>query len=127
MEEESADILSLGKALGRLFVKKSEIMSPFPFLSCATAGFMLPKIAIPLVLCSLFIFLSLSLYAEILHKNEYKFALKSLMGSSDKLLNQINVNYNNAMLANELGQSINKKLSVEGRGKRGHSGGSKTP
>jgi HD-GYP domain-containing protein (c-di-GMP phosphodiesterase class II) len=82
---------------------------------CATAGFMLPKIAfLPLVLGSLFIFLLFSLYAECLHKNEYQFALKSLMGSSDKLLNQINVNYNNAMLANELGQSINKKLSVEG-------------
>jgi HD-GYP domain-containing protein (c-di-GMP phosphodiesterase class II) len=97
------------------FCKKVRNFVTLPILaSCATAYFMLPNIALPLVLCSLFIFLSLSLYAEILHKNEYKFALKSLMGSSDKLLNQINVTYNNAMLANELGQSINKKLSVEG-------------
>jgi HD-GYP domain-containing protein (c-di-GMP phosphodiesterase class II) len=81
---------------------------------CTTAGLMQPKIAIPLASCSIFIFLTISLYAETLHKNEYRFALNSLMRSSDKLLNQFNVNYNNAMLANELGQSINKKLSVEG-------------
>jgi HD-GYP domain-containing protein (c-di-GMP phosphodiesterase class II) len=81
---------------------------------CSTAGLFLPQFALPLALSSIFVFLAVSLYAEILHKNEYQFALKSLMGSSDELLNQINVNYNNAMLANELGQSINKKLSVEG-------------
>ncbi len=81
---------------------------------CAAAGFMLPKILLPLTFGSLFLFLFLSLYAACLKNNEYQFALKSLMGSSDNLLNQINVNYNNAMLANELGQSINKKLSVEG-------------
>ena len=81
---------------------------------CAATVFMLPDVALPLVLSSLFIFLLLSLRAECLKKNEYQFALNCLMGSSDKLLNQININYNNAMLANELGQSINKKLSVEG-------------
>ncbi len=97
------------------FCKKIRNYITIPMLAvCATTCFTIPKLSLPLVLGSLFIFLSLSLYSEILHKNEYKFALNSLMGSSDKLLNQINVTYNNAMLANELGQSINKKLSVEG-------------
>jgi HD-GYP domain-containing protein (c-di-GMP phosphodiesterase class II) len=97
------------------FCKKVRNYGAFSmFIICTTAGFIQPQIAIPLALCSLFICLSISLYAETLHKNEYRFALNSLMRSSDKLLNQFNVNYNNAMLANELGQSINKKLSVEG-------------
>lgn len=80
---------------------------------CVTSAFNTPPIAFAAsVLSSIFIFLLLSLQAERLHKKEYQSALNNLMGSSDKLLDQINVNYNNVLLINELGQAINKKLSV---------------
>lgn len=98
------------------FIKKfRNYLSPPLFALCATVALKSSPFAFSVsVLYSLFILLVLSFHAEKVHKKEYQSALGNLMESSDKLLDQINVNYNNALLINEMGQAINKKLSVEG-------------
>lgn len=53
------------------------------------------------------------LITEISVKKELSAAVNNLRDSSDKLLEAINLNYNNIMLVNEIGNAINKQLEVE--------------
>jgi HD-GYP domain-containing protein (c-di-GMP phosphodiesterase class II) len=66
-------------------------------------------IFLPLALFSLF---SLSLFAEMLEKNELKTTLSNLRNSTENLIDQINLNYNNSLLTNEIGLAITQKTSV---------------
>ncbi len=66
-------------------------------------------IVLPLSLFGLF---GLSLFAEFLEKNELKTTLSNLRNSSENLIDQINMNYNNSLLTNEIGLAITQKTSV---------------
>lgn len=57
--------------------------------------------------------LLLTLVAEHLEKKEMKTSLDNLWNSSDQLLDQINMNYNNALMANEIGQAISRQTNVD--------------
>lgn len=58
--------------------------------------------------------LTLSLYASHLQVREYSNAIGSLRDSSDKLIDQINANYNNALFVNEIGQALSKQMEIDG-------------
>ena len=57
-------------------------------------------------------FLSLALITEISHKREVKPSLENIRFSTDELLNQININYNNMLLSNEIGHVISKQTDI---------------
>lgn len=73
-----------------------------------------PETAILTILpFSIFLSLLLSFYVVTLEKKELNAAIDNLRISSDKLVEQINVNYNNVLLINEIGQALSKQLDIE--------------
>ena len=56
--------------------------------------------------------LSLALATEISHKKEVKPSLQNIRISTEELLNQININYNNVLLSNEIGHVISKQTDI---------------
>jgi HD-GYP domain-containing protein (c-di-GMP phosphodiesterase class II) len=66
-----------------------------------------------LLLLSAAIFLLLTLIGESMEKGELRKSLDNLKDSTDKLVDQITINYNNALMTNEIGQVISGKTKVE--------------
>jgi hypothetical protein len=62
---------------------------------------------------SLFITLLLTMYASDMERRELTAAIDNLRSSTDTLMEQINVNYNNALLANEIGFALSRKSDTE--------------
>ncbi len=62
---------------------------------------------------SVFVVLLLTQYVGILEKRELNSAIANLSDSADKLLEQINVNYNNALMINEIGLAISKHTDID--------------
>ncbi len=60
------------------------------------------------------ILIILTLVAEHLEKREVKEILNNLQSTSDKLLEQIESNYNNSRLTNEIGETIASQTHIEG-------------
>jgi HD-GYP domain-containing protein (c-di-GMP phosphodiesterase class II) len=56
----------------------------------------------------------LSLVAGHLERAELKSSLNNLKYATDQLVEQININYNNALMTNEIGQVISNHTSIEG-------------
>jgi HD-GYP domain-containing protein (c-di-GMP phosphodiesterase class II) len=57
--------------------------------------------------------LILSLAAMIIEKKEWKSSLENSRDSVDKLLEQININYNNALMTNEVGQALSTNTNTD--------------
>ena len=66
-----------------------------------------------LLLLSASIFLALTLIGETMEKKELRKSLDNLKDSTDNLVDQITINYNNALMTNEIGQVISGKTKVE--------------
>ncbi len=82
---------------------------------CLAFGFIDPRMALTtFVPISVIIFIVLTLIAERIEKQEIKSILGNLQGSSNELLEQIEVNYNNSRLTNEIGESLATQTTVEG-------------
>jgi HD-GYP domain-containing protein (c-di-GMP phosphodiesterase class II) len=62
---------------------------------------------------SLSVLLAVSLLAARSERKELTGAIRNLRQSTDKLIEQINVNYNNALLTNEIGQAISKQTDID--------------
>ncbi len=54
-----------------------------------------------------------SLMASSMEKKELKAGIQNFRESTDKLLEQINLNYTNALLTNEIGQAISRQTDVD--------------
>lgn len=59
------------------------------------------------------IFLIVALYSEKTYQKDLKKSLEYQMNSADKLIEQININYNNALVTNEIGQAISRHTTTE--------------
>jgi HD-GYP domain-containing protein (c-di-GMP phosphodiesterase class II) len=59
------------------------------------------------------IFVVLTIISELLEKREYKSILGNFQMTSGELLEQIESNYNNARLANEIGEAVASQTTVE--------------
>ena len=67
-----------------------------------------------LLLSVLFIVLQGSILAgELIDKRHLKDAMQSLQESSDQLMDQIEINYNNRVVTRELGQILNRRYNLE--------------
>ncbi|MBU6391755.1 MAG: HD domain-containing protein, partial [Planctomycetes bacterium] len=62
---------------------------------------------------SVFVVFLLTLYAVILEKRELNAAIDNLRDSSDKLIEQVDVNYNNSLMINEIGLSLSKQMDID--------------
>jgi HD-GYP domain-containing protein (c-di-GMP phosphodiesterase class II) len=83
-------------------------------LSCITLHATFPQIQLAmLLLVGATIFLALTLAGEAMEKGELRKSLDNLKDSTDKLVDQITINYNNASMTNEIGQIISGKTKVE--------------
>ena len=74
-----------------------------------------PEIALNIVLsASTVTILVLTIFAQNIEKKELKSAIDNLRVSSDKLIEQINMNYNNVLLTNEIGYALSKQMDTDG-------------
>jgi signal transduction histidine kinase/CheY-like chemotaxis protein len=81
---------------------------------CALAAFPYPREAgTVLVPLGAFLLLAISHLADYLEKRDLHTALASLRESTDELLDQTGVNYNNALMVNEVGQAISKQTGID--------------
>ena len=72
-------------------------------------------VALSLVLpLSVFLVLLLTIHAGNLERQELNSAINNLRDSTDKLLEQTNVNSNNASMINEIGRALSKQSDIEG-------------
>jgi len=95
--------------------KKVRNYGAFLLLALSAASFFLSGwIALLAVVPTFLSFILLAcLVAASMEKNELKTGIENLRESTDKLLEQINLNYSNALLTNEVGQAISKQINVE--------------
>jgi signal transduction histidine kinase len=89
-------------------------LTPLLFAICAALS---PLCSWPvlagMLLVLAFLFLACSYISERLEKRELSAALSNLKESSDSLIDQIGVNYNNARMVNEVGQAISKQSGID--------------
>lgn len=79
-------------------------------VSCFLAPFFTITTLLPVLLS---VALSVKWYTSIIEKRELNEAINNLWGSSDRLMEQINKNYNDAMTMNEVGQALNKQVDID--------------
>ena len=83
-------------------------------LSCGMLHFFYPKTPFSLLLLfGATMFLLLTLIGESMEKRELRKSVDNLKDSTDKLVDQISINYNNSSMINEVGQLIVGKTTVE--------------
>ena len=86
----------------------------FLFLACLVSVIFIPYITLITFLpASAVIVLVLSLGSGVVEKRELEASMYSLKNSSDNLIEQININYNNSIMTNEIGQAISTKTDVQ--------------
>jgi len=74
-----------------------------------------PHIAMAVVLpVSGAIVLLLSWHLSLLNGRELQLAVDNLQSSADELIQQVEINYDNSLLINEIGQALNRQLELEG-------------
>jgi HD-GYP domain-containing protein (c-di-GMP phosphodiesterase class II) len=97
------------------FIKKIRNYSiPFVLIASLASYFTHSLSAlIATLLCSVFIVLSLTLYTVIVERGELHAAIDSLSVASDKLIEQIDVNYNNSRMLGEIGLSLSKQMDID--------------
>ena len=95
--------------------KRIRVYMPLFFLlSCILLHITFPQIKLSfLLLSSAAIFLLLTLIGESMEKGELRNSVNNLKDSTDKLVDQITINYNNSLMINEVGQLITGNTKVE--------------
>ncbi|HKJ04786.1 MAG TPA: HD domain-containing phosphohydrolase [Geopsychrobacteraceae bacterium] len=63
---------------------------------------------------SVLLLLVMTRWVDSLEKKELRAGVKNLQESTENLVDQLNINYNNAQMAAEIGQAISTKTGVEG-------------
>lgn len=96
------------------FWKKIRNYTIFIFLVALVGSYRIfPEITLSFILPALLIItIMISIYAGRLEKQELRAAIENLRGSGDKLVEQINVNYNNALMINEIGLALTKQTNI---------------
>ncbi|MBW1892950.1 MAG: HD domain-containing protein, partial [Deltaproteobacteria bacterium] len=67
----------------------------------------------PVLIIILLILTLLTIVGDRLEKGELKNSTTNLSGSTDKLIEQIEINYNHARLVSEIGQAISRDVNIE--------------
>ena len=103
---------SQGSAVCKMVRNLSLIML---VLACLVFAFIDPRMVLRFLLpVSVAIFLILAMVTEHLEKREFRSILENLQMTSTELLEQIEANYNNSRLTNEIGEAVASQTTVEG-------------
>ncbi|MCK4536258.1 MAG: HD domain-containing protein [Desulfuromonadales bacterium] len=82
--------------------------------ACAAASGWVPELTLTTLLpVSSVLVLALALAAQFQEKRELSRSLNILVDSSEKLIEQMNLNYSNALITNEIGQAISAPTAVD--------------
>jgi len=107
-------IISWENPFSFLWKKITNYTALFLFLTCLISIFISPFVILKIFLpVSIIIVLGLILIGVSMENKELKASLDNLMGASDELLEHIKINYNNALMTNEIGQAISRQTSIE--------------
>ncbi len=65
------------------------------------------------LLAALLVIFSLTFYCDLLTKKDLRKSLLNRENSHDELIKQMDINYNNSLMINEIGQAISRQISIE--------------
>ena len=103
-------IFTFEKTVSTILKKIRNLSAFILFPACLLLSFINAHLAATLFLpVSVGCFLILSLIASYREQMELRHSLNSLKNSTDLLIEQMEINYNNALMTNEIGQSISKQ------------------
>lgn len=106
-------IVSWKESPSDLWKKIRSYATPILFITCLVSYFIYPEIALSAIFpLSVLIVLLITLYAGKLKEKELNTAIDNLRGSTDKLLEHIDVNYRNVVMINEIGLAISKHMDI---------------
>jgi signal transduction histidine kinase/CheY-like chemotaxis protein/arsenate reductase-like glutaredoxin family protein len=97
----------------RIRTVRSYLALTLLFLCAAVAPFYPWQVLTGFLPLSTFLLLVISYLENTLEKRELYTALSSLKETTDELLDQAGVNYNNALMVNEVGQAISKQAGID--------------
>lgn len=107
-------VITWESSFSLLWKRIRSYMPLFFILSCILLHITYPQFQLTLLLSlGATIFLLLTLIGESMEKGELRKSIDNLKDSTDKLVDQITINYNNALMTNEIGQVISGKTKVE--------------
>jgi HD-GYP domain-containing protein (c-di-GMP phosphodiesterase class II) len=107
-------IIGWEKSFSDLLKRIKNYTMLFLFAVCLVLSFGYPLITLTALLPgSVAIVLLLSLVIGNIEKSELKSSLNNLKYSTDQLVEQININYNNALMTNEIGHAISSYTNIE--------------
>ncbi len=107
-------IVSWQKSRSAFWKKVRNYVTLFLSLTCLSFYPISSEVILSVILpFSVLAVLLLTQYVGILEKRELNSAIANLSDSADKLLEQINVNYNNALMINEIGLAISKHTDID--------------
>ncbi len=97
-----------------IWLRIRNIAAPLLFMTILVSLLFNIWFALQVVLpASFVVVLLLTIIAEHVEKTEMNTSLDNLWSSTDQLLEQINMNYNNALMANEIGQVISRQTNID--------------
>jgi HD-GYP domain-containing protein (c-di-GMP phosphodiesterase class II) len=108
-------IVNIPKSDALQWKKSRDYAAMFFVLILCTMPFFFPPtvslISLPIFLSILLMF---SYRSKSLEVDELKKAVENLSWSSEKLIEQVNLNYENSLMTNEIGQALSKESDLEG-------------
>ena len=106
-------IISLGSTKSTILKKWRNTLLAAVFVIGAAISPFKPTYALTIFIpLAASVFFAFTLFIEGLEKNELKSSIEHLKYSSDRLLEQMEQNYNNALMTNEIGQAISKQTDI---------------
>ena len=106
--------LSWKKSSAALWQKLTNYVVLILSLFCLLSIINVPLLTITTIIpISIFIILLLITITEKLEKKELKTSVENIRGSNENLVQQIDINYNNALMSNEIGQAISKHTNID--------------
>jgi HD-GYP domain-containing protein (c-di-GMP phosphodiesterase class II) len=107
-------IISWEKSFSALWKKIRNYSALSLILACIATSLIYPlTLVTPVLLGSMVIVLILSIISVFMEKRELTASLNYLKDSTDQMLDQIEVNYNNALMTNEIGQALSTHSSMD--------------
>jgi HD-GYP domain-containing protein (c-di-GMP phosphodiesterase class II) len=96
-----------------LWKRIRNISVPFSSFAFLVGLIFNPHIALFILLPAfLILLLGLSCVVDFIEKKELRAGLNILRDSTDKLLEQVDINYNNTLITNEIGQAISRHITI---------------
>jgi HD-GYP domain-containing protein (c-di-GMP phosphodiesterase class II) len=107
-------IISWENPFSAIWKKTRNFTAFFLFCICMICVFYNPIMTLTALFpISMLVTLLLNSISERIEKTELRTSLNNLRDSTDELMEQININYNNALMTNEIGQTISRQTHIE--------------